>query len=245
MVQSFPEQKALTQSSNGTDGHWPLPIELIHAIIAIICSNGGQASSNLAACSLVCRSWADVCRLRIFEILLFLNSRNITSRLSFLPFTAPHLSDYVQSLSLNQSIPMSPFPAWTPECFCRLTSLRALILGNPGWAWSGFSGPLARDIETLLAAPRLEMLELKGWDFRNNAQALRCVFSVCVTSLQTLTLTKVKGMRFDVHDIPTIHLPVTSLTHYGYPSSSGPNITTTEFTLIATGSALLCWGRTT
>lgn len=159
-----------------------LPIELIRHIVADI--DGDDMLPTLAARSLVCRSWSDICRSRIFQAIT-VDSSDPASRLSFLYFTAPHLSVYILDLTIHRverAIAPHPFPDWTPECFSRLKNLRSLELADITREWSALPAP------TVLSAPHLRKLRIEDWHFRNDTRSLLFMLSLCSTSLEDLQL---------------------------------------------------------
>ncbi|KAG9219776.1 hypothetical protein CCMSSC00406_0008153 [Pleurotus cornucopiae] len=179
-----------------------LPTELIYHIIAAVVDGNDDDDSEyegcsidyraftLAACSLVCKAWSNVVRPHIFSSFT-IDYTNFESRLSFLHFTAPHLVGYVLELTIrgdnNRNTNFTP-PQWTPEAFCRFNNLRSLSLLHVTGEWSSLPTPLALGISTLLAAPRLQKICLRWWNFGTDVERIQNMLSLCSTSLEDLTL---------------------------------------------------------
>ncbi|KAJ8689447.1 hypothetical protein PTI98_012349 [Pleurotus ostreatus] len=170
-----------------------LPVELIHQIIADLAQSEDNTPPIIGACALVCRAWAAICRAHIFRQIT-ISYRDFTPRLSFLYFTAPHLSKYILELVIRgQGSRRSShaFPEWTAYCFGLLNNLRSLRFHHVTGEWSQISTPLVQGITTLLSAPRLRKLHISGWAFGNDTRTLLFLLSLCSTSLQDLVLQNV------------------------------------------------------
>ncbi|KAF7419676.1 hypothetical protein PC9H_002268 [Pleurotus ostreatus] len=147
-----------------------IPVELVRHIIAQINDrNEHGTASTLAACSLVCRAWTDICRQRLFRKLVISADAQVRPRLPFLHVTAPHLAEYVLELVFDPNI---FFPDWISDILDRMHNLRVLTLIDLTREWSALSWSLKHTIQTLLGAPRLQSLAILGWELGDDAQSL-------------------------------------------------------------------------
>ncbi|KDQ31215.1 hypothetical protein PLEOSDRAFT_1111715 [Pleurotus ostreatus PC15] len=161
-----------------------LPIELIHHIVSLV-----DGRSNLAACSLVCRDWSEVCRPYIFDnYTIFLKGDNIVSRLLFLHFTAPHLSEYIAHVDLTWNTSAGFLPDWIPKCFRRFKNLRSLYLDEGITSLSSIPLPLALGITSLLSAPRIKELSILEWAIAEDSSELVAMLASCCKTLERLML---------------------------------------------------------
>lgn len=161
-----------------------LPIELIHHIVSLV-----DGRSNLAACSLVCRDWSEVCRPYIFDnYTIFLKGDNIVSRLLFLHFTAPHLSEYIAHVDLAWNTSAGFLPDWIPKCFRRFKNLRSLYLDEGITSLSSIPLPLALGIISLLSAPRIKELSILEWAIAEDSSELIAMLALCCKTLEQLEL---------------------------------------------------------
>lgn len=166
-----------------------IPVELVHHIIALINHRSKhERATTLAACSLVCRAWTDICRQRLFRRLVISADAQFRPRLPFLFFTAPHIAEYVLELVFELNItkrdPNIYFPDWMPDCLDRLHNLRVLTLANLAGEWSALSLSPKDSVQTLLSAPRLQTLTILDWEFGDDAQSL-----IDCPNLETMAIT--------------------------------------------------------
>ncbi len=156
------------------------PIELTHHIFSLV-----DGRSNLAACSLVCRDWSEICRHYIFDdYTIFLYGHNIVSRLLFIHFTAPHLSEYIAHVSLTWNTSAGFLPDWIPKCFSRFRNLRSLYLEEGVTNLSSIPLPLALGITSLLSAPRIKELSIWEWAIAEDSSELVAMLSLCSKTLE-------------------------------------------------------------
>ncbi|KAL4265862.1 hypothetical protein AB1N83_003628 [Pleurotus pulmonarius] len=164
-----------------------LPSELIEEIIAVAANSGPtprEVSQFLAAGSLVSRIWNIFCRPYIFHTIT-ISFRDANARLSFLHFQAPYLSQHIRTLDLH-FWPSHRFLAeeWLPECLGRLTNLRVLRF-EPERSFNLLRAPalLTAGIMTILFAPHLRKLVLRGWTFVTDASDLLSMLSPTLEEL--------------------------------------------------------------
>ncbi|KAL4259030.1 F-box domain-containing protein [Pleurotus pulmonarius] len=170
-----------------------LPVELIHQIIGDLAQADDNAPEILGPCALVCRSWAAICRAHIFRTIT-ISYLSFAPRLSFLYFTAPHLSKHIVEVVIRgESSRRSSytFPDWTAYCFDLLNNLRSLRFHHVTGEWSQMPTPLVQGITTLLRAPRLRKLHISGQAFGDDTRTLPYLLSLCSGTLQDLVLQNV------------------------------------------------------
>ncbi|KAL4264706.1 hypothetical protein AB1N83_005372 [Pleurotus pulmonarius] len=144
-------------------------------------------SRSLLICSLVCRAWNEISRVRIFHKLT-VAYWNINARLHFLHFTAPHLASYVVEFHLMWVGDGREPAEWVPVCLGSLKNLSIVhILERPS---SAIHRPpsLAPVCRSLLAAPLLQELLLAGLVFRRGSVDLIDFLSIPSATLEKLTL---------------------------------------------------------
>ncbi|KAG9224426.1 hypothetical protein CCMSSC00406_0009468 [Pleurotus cornucopiae] len=149
-----------------------LPIELIERIISLLeeytdDERGGRtltrvAADALRACSLVCRTWSNICQPRICSS--FTANLCLTADLTFLHFTAPHLYKHIHITHLTITPPArcAGHPPMGPR------HLAALCLDNWSSACAFLSlPPLESGVTAVLA----------------NVPHLRRILSLCSSTL--------------------------------------------------------------
>ncbi|KAG9219752.1 hypothetical protein CCMSSC00406_0008129 [Pleurotus cornucopiae] len=152
----------------GTIDPQRMPIEIADRITASL--NDGEDGGTqyqegvvptLKACSLVCHTWNELCRPRIFRSLFVdLYKSPIDTAflpLSFLHFSAPHIFKYITRFSFRWSRDIRDPPPWVPHALAQFTRLRSLYL-------------------------------YMHWDFLHDASGLRLFLSPCSSTLTELTL---------------------------------------------------------
>ncbi|KAF4566057.1 hypothetical protein EYR36_011471 [Pleurotus pulmonarius] len=159
-----------------------VPVELIHLILAFI-SDDNDRHETLAACSLVCRVWHNMCCRHIFQSVVI--SEHLAPRLTFFCATAPHLSKYIRDLDISWSRTNCFTPTWRWGSRAVFKNLRTLRLSNGTCSVSGPS-PLLSITAFLLAAPRLKELTLRGWAF-SDLRSLYAMLALCSNTLEQLT----------------------------------------------------------
>ncbi|KAF4607634.1 hypothetical protein EYR38_001707 [Pleurotus pulmonarius] len=159
-----------------------VPVELIHLILAFI-SDDNDRHETLAACSLVCRVWHNMCCCHIFQSVVI--SEHLAPRLTFFCATAPHLSEYIRDLNISWSRTNCFTPTWRWGSRAIFKNLRTLRLSNGTCSVSGPS-PLLSITAFLLAAPRLKELTLRGWAF-SDLRSLYAMLALCSSTLEQLT----------------------------------------------------------
>ncbi|KAL4251361.1 hypothetical protein AB1N83_014492 [Pleurotus pulmonarius] len=159
-----------------------VPVELIHLILAFI-SDDNDRHETLAACSLVCRVWHNMCCCHIFQSVVI--SEHLAPRLTFFCATAPHLSEYIRDLNISWSRTNCFTPTWRWGSRAIFKNLRTLRLSNGTCSVSGPS-PLLSITAFLLAAPRLKELTLRGWAF-SDLRSLYAMLALCSNTLEQLT----------------------------------------------------------
>ncbi|KAJ8702751.1 hypothetical protein PTI98_001443 [Pleurotus ostreatus] len=162
-----------------------LPVELIHIIITFVSSDHDR-HKTLAACSLVCRGWDDICRVHIFDRII-IGNKNLAPRLSFLCHTASHLSEHIRDLSISWDNRNCLASDWNSESFVPFKNLRTLCLAN-GIARGLTDGPPSPFSVTasLLAAPCLKDLTFRAWTFANVSSLYRMLV-LCSNTLEQLS----------------------------------------------------------
>ncbi|KAG5221115.1 hypothetical protein IMY05_C4466000100 [Salix suchowensis] len=118
-----------------------LPVDVIQHLIEAVDVHGGDFRADaedrrslLAACSLVCRAWNDICRHVIFRKISFRERFFLISRLCFFRDKAHHLTKYVKETDIsfendfNLSVPR--IHGWLSECFDKFENLTVLHLVN-------------------------------------------------------------------------------------------------------------------
>ncbi|KAF7419651.1 hypothetical protein PC9H_002243 [Pleurotus ostreatus] len=164
-----------------------LPVELIHLIIAFI-NDGNNPHETLAACSLVCRTWHNMCCRHIFDSIV-IDSDNLAPRLTFFCHTAPRLSEYVRHFSISWGGRNCFIPDWSWVSGAVFKNLRTLRLENGLCSVSGPS-PFLSITNFLLAAPCLKELILRGCAFEN-LPSLYFTLALCSNTLEQLTFNNV------------------------------------------------------
>ncbi|KAG9219620.1 hypothetical protein CCMSSC00406_0006058 [Pleurotus cornucopiae] len=171
-----------------------LPIEIIAEIIAAVVDGteftsedpdfypGRDEHHPLAAASLVSRTWSTICRPHIFRI-ISISTRTMDDRLWFLHFEAPHLSEFIHVVHLQCDYDPDTTLAWYPECLGRLKNLRVLHLDSWMSTLLLEPGPLSAGISSMLAAPCLRKLALRGCDLSEDASDLRAMLPVTLKEL--------------------------------------------------------------
>lgn len=191
------------------------PVELVFEIIAIIApedddhnppeyiqyvpASEREAISTLAAASLVSRAWNAICRRYMFGRVC-VSTKNLSARLSFVHFEAPHLSEYIRKLHLWWNKDSCTAAEWFPECFCRLRNLRQLDISGVSGGNLNLStapAPLATGIVTMLACPCLRKFVLCEFVFAKDASDL---LSILPASLEELSLDDIETI--DDNDAP-------------------------------------------
>ncbi|KAL4256297.1 hypothetical protein AB1N83_013341 [Pleurotus pulmonarius] len=167
----------------------PLPTELATKIIAIVedghhSKHHQRGPSPLADIALVSHTWNAVCRLHMFHTVT-LYSDTVYSRLSFIHFQAPHLSQYIRELYFQPSAAerIASKAEWFPACFARFDNLDKIRFENC------CKGPLSAASLAAFAAPqRLRKLDIYGWKFAGVYDFL----SMLPPTLEELRLDEVK-----------------------------------------------------
>ncbi|KDQ23035.1 hypothetical protein PLEOSDRAFT_1086487 [Pleurotus ostreatus PC15] len=178
-----------------------LPIELIYLVISSL-RDADDLPATLSACSLVCRSWNEICRPHIFHTVVIGRGRwrwNIDSRVSVL-LPAPHLSEYIHNLSLCIPCIDCLVGCRNPDLVGRFKNLCALRLehGEGGDLHLGmqhgeiaarlqrYQPPTFSLVPALLAAPCLQKLTLSRWTFLNSSN-LYPLLEPCSKTLEHLS----------------------------------------------------------
>ncbi|KAG9219775.1 hypothetical protein CCMSSC00406_0008152 [Pleurotus cornucopiae] len=187
-LRRFRMSETIIETGDGTEDTFQaakLPVELIYLIIAVI-SDDNNPHETLAACSLVCRSWRDMCCVHFFANIV-LNSENLAPRLSFLCHTAPHLSEYIHALSISWADHNCSTPDWNWDSRAVFKNLRTLRLCDGARSASGPSpAPLLSITAILLAAPCLKELTLRGMTFAK-LPSVHFSLALCSNTLEQLT----------------------------------------------------------
>ncbi|KAF7424774.1 hypothetical protein PC9H_010085 [Pleurotus ostreatus] len=129
------------------------PTELATKIIAIIedghhSKHHQRGQSPLADIALVSHTWNAVCRLHMFNTVT-LYSDTVHSRLSFIHFQAPHLSQYIRELYFQPSAAerIASKAEWFPACFAQFDNLDKIRFENcckgplPAASLAAFAAP--------------------------------------------------------------------------------------------------------
>lgn len=144
---------------------------------------------GLLACSLVCRSWNQICRAHVFRaITLKPDQEALTRRLAFLHFTAPHLYKSIRRLNVFLEGDHRTFAEWIPDCTSRLNNVSALRLDAELIKGTVLDILSTSGIMSLLPTLRLKQLELDLWGVDGAVLDLIPILSVCSTTLQSLSL---------------------------------------------------------
>ncbi|KDQ32168.1 hypothetical protein PLEOSDRAFT_1100677 [Pleurotus ostreatus PC15] len=181
----------------------PLPLELIISIVSFLVEPRtrkgaefnvinrstpnirGQASRDLLTCSLVCRTWKDVCQALIFRWIRIFCYEDMVDGFSFFHFTVPRLCKHVLEFSLVFSGDIESIPRWMDECLGRFTNLRKLELIYWSDMDAAVSLQLAQGIASLLNTINLKHLSLL---FCDNFDDLLRILPACSATLERLTI---------------------------------------------------------
>ncbi|KAF7433726.1 hypothetical protein PC9H_005691 [Pleurotus ostreatus] len=133
-------------------------------------------------------------------------SSNISARLSFLHFKAPHLAEYIRRLCVWWNRPASECQ-WLAECLYRMKSFRELILLSILVGLPTERRILAARAMPIFDASRLRKLALHDWDFAEDAYDLLGMLS---PTLEELVLENIRTENIEMENIemetpPTTH----------------------------------------
>lgn len=173
-----------------------LPSDLIYNIIESIddreaedeLNNGSNRfPSTLTACSLVSHAWNDICRPHIFRTITIDHGVKWHSRLSFLYFTAPHLSKYIRTLRLSWDTEIHTAAEWIPACLKQLENLDGLYLRSH-LVLNAPTVPMPFALGVITLTAHIKRLWLETWDVVEDASDLLPLLSACSATLERLTL---------------------------------------------------------
>lgn len=173
-----------------------LPCDLIYNIIESIDdreaedelnNDSNRFPSTLIACSLVSHAWNDICRPHIFRSITIDHGVKWHSRLSFLYFTAPHLSKYIRTLRLSWDTEIHTAAEWIPACLKQLENLDGLYLRSH-LVLSAPTVPMPFALGVITLTAHIKRLRLETWDVVEDASDLLPLLSACSATLERLTL---------------------------------------------------------
>ncbi|KAF9493715.1 hypothetical protein BDN71DRAFT_1496911 [Pleurotus eryngii] len=194
-----------------------LPVDVIQHLIEAVDVHGGDFRADaedrrslLAACSLVCRAWNDICRHVIFRKISFRERFFLISRLCFFRDKAHHLTKYVKETDIsfendfNLSVPR--IHGWLSECFDKFENLTVLHLVNHEDSYCICYGEVYSGILHLLTNARLREFYLHHWVFQTSDCLLSLLGCSCPTTLESLSLKNIKMMVRGSPSIGPAHL---------------------------------------
>ncbi|KAF4585308.1 hypothetical protein EYR40_002145 [Pleurotus pulmonarius] len=176
-----------------------LSFELVYHIVACLddrpddhydeVEDQARIPLGLLACSLVCRSWNQICRAHVFRVVTLKHGQDVlTRRLSFLHSTAPHLYKNIRRLNVFLEGDHRTFAEWIPDCISRLTNVSALRLDAELIRGTVLDILSTSGIMSLLPTLRLKQLALDLWGVDGASLDLIPVLSACATTVESLSL---------------------------------------------------------
>ncbi|KDQ23069.1 hypothetical protein PLEOSDRAFT_1108702 [Pleurotus ostreatus PC15] len=198
-----------------------LPIELVRLIVTFV-REDNNSHETLAACSVVCRSWNDICLDYLFKSII-IHHESLTR----LCYTASHISECIHNLCVSFDNQDCFANDWNfilnsnPESWGRFKNLRTLCLEN-GIAPLTDYRPSPLSVTTfLLAAPCLKELTFRGWTFAR-ASAIQFMLELSSKTLEQLSF---DGVSFqEDHECIAPPIRMDSLRRLGFPPRCHPRI---------------------